>query len=99
MTTTDTDALAELIYRETFEARYPDYIWGDAPDFVKEAHRARYAPVLPIVAEEVRKAKAEAWDEGWEHRDTPDEYAWDGEQDVPLVPSRYVNPYRETGDQ
>ena len=56
------------------------------------------AAVLPIVAEEVRKAKAEAWAEGWDHRNTPDGYAWDGEQDVPLVSSRYDNPYCETGD-
>lgn len=58
------------------------------------------ASVLSIVEDAERQAKAEGWDEGWEHRDTPDEYARDGEQDVPLVSSRYDNPYRdtETGD-
>ena len=44
------------------------------------------AAVLPIVAEEVRKAKAEAWDEGHNTRRTVERGGW------------YLNPYRETGD-
>ena len=90
MTTTDTDALTERLYQEAFEDRYPGYSWESALEYVKEAHRAKYAAVLlPIIAVEVRRAKAEAWDEG-QH----DLYLY--YQSEGLAGSEGHNPYRAT---
>lgn len=52
-------------------------------------YRGLAAAVLPIVEAEVRKAKAEAWDEGHNTRRTVEKGGW------------YLNPYRatETGDR
>ena len=59
------------------------------------------AAVLPILAEEARKAKAEAWDEGWKERSRRDIYRSGPLDDARPVPGppRSLNPYRETGDQ
>ena len=104
--TTDTTALQERIARVLHEI---DPISGHGHDWRKlsDAERKFYmrkaAAVLPIIAAEVQAASEKAWEEGWEDRNTPDGYAWDGEQDVPLTSSRYDNPYcateYETGDQ
>ena len=101
MTTTDTDALTERIARALYEnAEYygPEDVqpaWEHRDDEERDEWRAIAAAVLPIVAEEVRKAKAEAWDE------TCEAFAWcitNGpiEHVPPYVLER--NPYRETGD-
>ena len=72
MTTTDTDALAERIARALRQAT------DDGADRTEDYAAA----VLPIVAEEVRKAKAEALREAadaWhaEHKGTrPGPYKW-----------------------
>ena len=69
----------------------------------RQTYSRRAAAVLPIIAAEVQAASEKAWEEGWEDRNTPDGYAWDGEQDVPLTSSRYDNPYcateYETGER
>ena len=93
----------ELYYDQHPEGRHRSE-WPTAvyPDDIYE-YRDLAAAVLPIIAAEVRAASEKAWEEGWEDRNTPDGYAWDGEQDVPLTSSRYDNPYRadeyETGDR
>ena len=53
--TTDTDALTERIRAAMHDA---------SPDILP-CEQSRAAAVLPLVAVEVRKAKAEAWDEGY----------------------------------
>ena len=58
MTTTDTDALTERVARVIHDMRAVDKYPGDGHHPFNIA-----AAVLPIVAEEVRKAKAEAWRE------------------------------------
>ena len=89
---TDTDALTERIARALYEnAEYygPEDVqpaWEHRDDEERDEWREIAAAVLPTVAEEVRKAKAEAWYEAY----------WEGQSD-----SRYdfitPNPYRETG--
>ena len=92
--TTDTTALQERIARALYEnAEY----YG--PEDVQPAREHRddeereewieiAAAVLPIVAEEVRKAKAEAWDEGQEagYRNAeakrPYDEMWTGEEPI-----------------
>lgn len=104
--TTDTTALQERIAEELYYDQHPEgrhrSEWPTAvyPDDIYE-YRDLAAAVLPIIAAEVRAASEKAWEEGWDDRNTPDGYAWDGEQDVPLTSSRYDNPYRvtETGDR
>lgn len=94
MTTTDTDALTERIARALYEnAEYygPEDVqpaWEHRDDEERDEWREIAAAVLPIVDEEVRKAKAEAWDEGHNTRRTVERGGW------------YLNPYRatETGD-
>ena len=60
-----------------------------------DAHQAEQiaAAVLPIVAEEVRKAKAEAWDEGCGAFEAA--HKWDNTEPWGHL---IENPYRETGD-
>ena len=91
MTTTDTDALEERIARELFYTESPEERhrdgWLSAYSEDRYLYRDLAAAVLPIVAVEVRKAKAEAWDEGYMEATSGD--------DNPLA-----NPYRyeqETG--
>ena len=87
--TTDTPALQERIAEELYYDQHPEgrhrSEWPDAvyPDTVYE-YRDLAAAVLPIIAAEVRKAQAKAWDDaideaaasGWIHgygaRDTRD---------------------------
>ena len=107
--TTDTTALQERIARALYEnAEYygpaptqPPWEWRDDEERGEWMEVA--AAVLPIIAAEVQAASEKAWEEGWEDRNTPDGYAWDGEQDVPLTSSRYDNPYcateYETGER
>src|SRR5699024_9969325 len=66
MTTTDTDALKERIARAI---HLDDWQAGEADprganEYLTAWYRRNAAAVLPIVAEEVRKAKAGAWQEG-----------------------------------
>ena len=64
MATTDTDALEERIARELFYTESPEERhrdgWLSAYSEDRYLYRDLAAAVLPIVAEEVRKAKAEA---------------------------------------
>lgn len=61
MTTTNTDAMAEKI-RDEVIGTYGGH--GYYSTFVGTDEAAEIATaVLPIIAEEVRKAKAEAWEE------------------------------------
>ena len=96
--TTDTTALQERIAR-ALAGRWRDMHTNESLG----KQRMLAAAVLPIIAAEMQAASEKAWEEGWEDRNTPDGYAWDGEQDVPLTSSRYDNPYRateyETGDR
>ena len=66
MATTDTDALEERIARELFYTESPEERHRDGLLSAYSEDRYLYrdlaAAVLPIVAEEVRKAKAEAFD-------------------------------------
>ena len=99
MTTTDTDALTERIARAFYENRVAAIesdqerqswpTWDDHEKADADEWRDAAAAVLPIVAAEVRKAKAEAWDEGAQAQ--ADTYG--GQIDTG------PNPYRETGDQ
>lgn len=89
MTTTDTDALAEKIRDEVAGIVIGSGYYSTAIG-VDEASEVA-AAVLPIVADEVRKAKAEAWDE------TCEAFAWcitNGpiEDALPYVAEH--NPYR-----
>ena len=64
MTTTDTDALTERIARalaieDGYDPEDPCNDWA-----MDSCRTEATAAVLPIVAEEVRKAKAEAWERG-----------------------------------
>ena len=108
--TTDTTALQERIARairladtgDTLPDGFAARMWDEGvTNRDKEMRLA--AAVLPIIAAEVQAASKKAWEEGWEDRNTPDGYAWDGEQDVPLTSSRYDNPYcaaeYETGER
>lgn len=61
MTTTDIDALDEEI-RDAVTGLYAEYGYYAHSISVDEAAEIATA-VLPIIAEEVRKAKAEAWEE------------------------------------
>ena len=81
MTTTDTDALTERIARALRQAT----------DNGADRTEGYAAAVLPIVAEEVRKAKAEAWQEGVNFALPSKETYWISKH----------NPHRatETGDQ
>ena len=96
--TTDTTALQERLAYAVHDMRTVDKHPGDDNHPFNIA-----AAVLPIIAAEVQAAPEKAWEEGWEDRNTPDGYAWDGEQDVPLTSSRYDNPYcateYETGER
>lgn len=99
MTTPNTD-LAEQIARalrrhdaETHGWSGPMLLTMTAQDYMPAA-----AAVLPIVDAAVKRGQAEAWAKGWDAASTPDGYAWDGEQDVPVAPS-YWNPYKETPDE
>ena len=95
--TTATAALQERVAEELYYEQYPEgrrrSEWPDAvhPETVYE-YRDRAAAVLPIIAEEVRKGKAEAWDDSERSlsRWFIDSFAGD-------EPPH--NPYRETGDQ
>ena len=93
MTTTDTDALTERIARalaieDGYDPEDPCNGWA-----MDSCRTEATAAVLPIVAEEVRKAKAEAWQEGVNFALPNAETTW--------YPQH--NPYRatehETGDQ
>lgn len=103
MTTTDTDALKERIARDLWDhdnlhmsAAWRDMAWddmgGSEPSDERIAYMLRAAAVLPIVEAEVRKAKAEAWDEGCEAFESAHKCdhiePWGHLRD---------NPYRETG--
>lgn len=90
MTTTDT--LAEKI-RDEVRGIAVEYDYGSI-DIGFDAANEVATAVLPIIAEEVRKAKAEARDEGysrgeWDHCDA------DLPCDGPTAAES--NPYRETG--
>ncbi|MDU4694062.1 MAG: hypothetical protein E6Y12_10430 [Dermabacter sp.] len=61
MTTTDTETLDEKI-RYAVTGLYAEYGYDAHSISVDEAKEIATA-VLPIIAEEVRKAKAEAWEE------------------------------------
>ena len=91
MATTDTDALEERIARELFYTESPEERhrdgWLSAYSEDRYLYRDLAAAVLPIVAEEARKAKVDAWDEGRLIGATA------------LHPHYQPNPYRETGDQ
>lgn len=82
MTTTDIDALDEEIrYAVTgLHAEYGYYAHSISADEAKEIATA----VLPIIAEEVCKAKAEAWEE------CASEIEMQGTVQIP------DNPYKET---
>ena len=54
------------------------------------------AAVLPIIAAEVRKAQAAAWDEGYE-AGMLDTYRLGRDMELTITPA--PNPYRETGDR
>mgnify|MGYP007092277076 CR=1 FL=1 len=90
MTTTDTDALTERLWEAVAEVRdqHPR-VFNDAPtdDVI--------AAVLPIIAVEVRTAKAEAWDEGQEagYRNAEAKRPYD-EMWTSEVPILIDNPYR-----
>src|SRR5690606_14495385 len=96
MTTTDTDALQERIAEELYYDQHPEgrhrNEWPTAvyPDTVYE-YRDLAAAALPLIAAEVRKAQADAWDEA--ERAT---HRWFND---PFVPDMPDNPYRETGDR
>ena len=73
MTTTDTDALTERIARALFEVRDDAYDldeWEDLDSTDRERWMCDAAAVLPLVAVEARKAKAEAWDEAASHAES-----------------------------
>ena len=86
MATTDTDALIERIARAaaTSEGSGPDQPDHEAVvgEYLSDAQF-----LAPAIAEEVRKAKVEAWDEGYLDRSP-----YGGR-----AQSRADNPYRETG--
>ena len=90
MTTTDTDALTERIARELFYTESPEERhrdgWLSAYSEDRYLYRDLAAAVLPIVAEEVRKAKAGAWQEGVNFALPNAETTW--------YPQH--NPYRDT---
>ena len=94
--TTDTDALQERIAEELYYDQHPEgrhrSEWPAVvyPDTAYEC-RDLAAAVLPIIAAEVKSAKAEAWDEGYLDRSP-----YGGR-----ARSRADNPYRaaETGDR
>ena len=94
MTTTDTDALTERIARaaatsEGFGPDQPDH------EVVVGEYLSDARFLAPFIAEEVRKAKAEAWDEGYfiGYGEGIGELA---EEDVPNNP--YDATEHETGD-
>ena len=92
MSTTDTDALKERIARALFEVRDDAYDldeWEDLDSTDRERWMCDAAAVLPLVAVEARKAKAEAWDEGAQAQAN----TYGGQIDTG------PNPYRETGAQ
>lgn len=78
MTTTDTDALQERLWEVIAEARDK----GERTARDVDSYEV-VAAVLPIIAAEVRKAQADAWDEG---------YAWGCFDDTDGFTR---NPYRE----
>lgn len=90
MTTTDTDALKEIIAAA---------LWNRALDngerIIPDCH-VLAAAVLPIIAAQVQAAKAAAWDEGYE-AGMLDTYRLGRDMDLTITPA--PNPYRETGDQ
>ena len=93
MTDTDTDALREKL-AETLHYGQGHDDWGVANDDERGEALALADEVLPDLAAEVRKAKAEAWDE------TCEAFAWcitNGpiKDALPYVAEH--NPYRETG--
>ena len=96
--TTDPTPLRERIARAaaTSEGFGPDH-----PDH--EVVVGEYLPdaqfLAPIIAAEVRKAQADAWDEGWMERAKRDVYRSHPhlDRDVP-GPPRHLNPHREQED-
>ena len=98
MTTTDTDALTERLARAMHAGEVAGGFAADEWDGMSADslawYRANAAAVLPIVAVEVRKAKAEAWDEAASHAESKSWLTNFRADDL-----RTANPYRETGDQ
>ena len=95
MVITDTDALEERIARELFYTESPEERhrdgWLSAYSEDRYLYRDLAAAVLPIVADEVRKGKAGAWQEGVNFALPSKETYWISKH----------NPHRatETGDQ
>ena len=96
--TTDTAALQERIEHalwgvtQVYDAR-------DGRGTEVGVHAPVYevaAAVLPIIAAEVRKARAAAWDEGYE-AGMFDTYRLGRDMELTITPA--PNPYRETGDR
>ncbi len=98
MTTTDTDALTERIRRaRSLPAEWARRQDGETTMEQTERWQKRQdEQTAALVAEEVRKAKAEAWDRAyWQGvQDEIDSQGFDGGMTGP----NRINPYRETGD-
>lgn len=90
MTTTDTDALTERIRDEVYGTWVSSCCDGAVVNIDEAAEIA--ADLAPIVAAEVRKAKAEAWDEAASHAESKPWITNFRADDL-----RTANPYRETG--
>ena len=101
MTTTDTDALQERIAEELYYDQRPEgrhrNEWPTAvySDTVYEC-RDLAAAVLPIIAAEVRAAKAAAWDEGCAAAEQYYKRTAIGAPGSDPIPAP-LNPHRETG--
>ena len=67
MTTTDQTPLQDRLARSIYGAEMPSprYQWAALRNEAKDRRRQQAAAVLPIIAAEVRKAQADAWDEGY----------------------------------
>ena len=68
----------------------------DRRDQIDALIESTAAAVLPIIAAGVRKAQADAWDEGYE-AGMLDTYRLGRDMDLTITPA--PNPYRETGDR
>ena len=101
--TADPTELHERVAEELYYEQHPEgrrrNDWRTEHPVTRYEFLDRAAAILPIVAEEVRKAKAEAWDEGYsEAEDWCEEYREAVDEFPPRAVPYPTNPYRETGD-
>lgn len=100
MTTPDTDALTERIEDRLHDCMFTAVVQepdGEMTTYVD----APLAEVMRIVEAEVRKAKAEAWDEGhsWGWSDAQDAHDVRQEMDRTDWSLNTPNPYRQENDR